>query len=133
DEMNINPDNPTVKIAWDAADGAKQYNIYRKTSGSMQPEKIGDSTEPAFIDENAEVGLIYEYTVTTVDPAGKESVPSLPIEVEMIDSSIPVPNVPENIQEVSVNKNEITISWDSVDGATVYNVYRATKEDGEYT
>lgn len=132
DEKKLDPQSPSVKISWDAADDAELYRIYRKVVGANEAEKIAETDEASFTDTKVALGVVYEYTVTMVDQTGRETVPSLPLEVDMVDSAQAVPDAPKNLKEVSVHKNDITIAWEGVEGASSYNVYRATKEDGEF-
>ncbi|CAM4158208.1 rhamnogalacturonan lyase family protein [Lederbergia lenta] len=132
DEKNVDPTSPSVKISWDAADDAKHYRVYRKVVGSNEAEQIAETSDPTFTDTKVGVGVVYEYTVTMVNQNGKETVHSLPLVVEMVDSEQTVLDAPENLKELSVHKNDVTITWDAVEGALSYNVYRATKADGEF-
>ncbi|WP_186579653.1 rhamnogalacturonan lyase family protein [Aquibacillus kalidii] len=133
DDQSFDQDNASASLSWQGAEGAAKYNVYRKTKGSDQVELIDTTTETSYTDTTVEVGLEYEYTVSTIDNIGTETVPSLPLEVKMIDDSQPLPDAPENLTLGDVNKNDITLSWDAVDTAVSYNVYRSEKEDGTYT
>lgn len=132
DQVNIDPENPSVQLSWKAVDDAVKYNIYRKVAGTNNSELIDSTTTNSYIDTSVDVGMEYEYTATTVDRANVETVPSMPLTVSMIDSSVPVPSAPKNLKLGEVNKNDISFSWDKTEGAKTYNVYRATKKDGEY-
>jgi len=65
------------------------------------------------------------------EPSGKESGPSLP--VAPIGPSLPsLPAMPTGLEEITHTENTITISWNSVIGATGYNIYAGTTA-GELT
>ncbi|MBM7602917.1 fibronectin type 3 domain-containing protein/lysophospholipase L1-like esterase [Metabacillus crassostreae] len=132
EEKVINATNSSLTLSWKAVDDAVKYNVYRKIAGANSSELIGSSTTNSFTDTSVDVGMDYEYTATTIDSVKVETVPSLPLEVTMIDDSKPIPNAPENLQVGKVNKNDLTISWDKVEEAITYNVYRAKKKDGKF-
>ncbi|WP_117170023.1 OmpL47-type beta-barrel domain-containing protein [Paraliobacillus sediminis] len=131
DDQSFESDNAYATISWDAAGGATSYNVYRKVAGTSTTELLDATTEPTFTDNSVVLGIEYEYTVTTIDNVGTETVPSLPLTVSMIDSNQEVPVAPENLKLDSVNKNDLTISWDTVENVSSYNIYRADAEDGE--
>ncbi|WP_412964776.1 fibronectin type III domain-containing protein [Metabacillus niabensis] len=132
EEKIVSTSKPSVTLSWKAVDDAASYNIYRNVAGSTNVEKVGSSTTNSFKDETVDIGMNYQYTVTTVDSANVETVPSLPLDVAMIDENVKVPNPPQNLKVGKVNKNDLTIKWDKVKDATSYNVYRAKSKDGEY-
>lgn len=132
EEKIVSTSKPSVTLSWKAVDDAASYNIYRNVAGSTNVEKVGSSTTNSFKDETVDIGMNYQYTVTTVDSANVETVPSLPLDVAMIDENVQVPNPPHNLKVGKVNKNDLTIKWDKVKDATSYNVYRAKSKDGEY-
>ncbi|WP_190238710.1 rhamnogalacturonan lyase family protein [Salipaludibacillus neizhouensis] len=131
--QSLDTDNPSVTLAWKGTDAAASYNIYRKTSESTEVELIDSSVEAGYTDSSVDVGLSYEYTITAVDKLGVETVPSLPLTVEMVDASQPKPEAPVNLEIGEVNKNDLTFKWDAVEGAGLYNIYRAEEADGTYT
>jgi fibronectin type 3 domain-containing protein len=132
DELSLDAEQPFAAISWASVEEAAKYNIYRKVAGAGDYSLVGSSTTPSYKDETSDVGMEYEYVVTTVDHANVETVPSMPLKVVMIDKSLPVPAVPTNLKVGDVNKNDLTFSWNQVDGAITYNVYRSKKENGTY-
>ncbi|WP_316246812.1 rhamnogalacturonan lyase family protein [Paenibacillus ihumii] len=134
DELELASDPAVAKLSWkpSAADAAK-YRVYRQTEGAAHPELLGETTDTFFADTAADVGLSYVYSVTSIDHGGFESVPSNGLAVTMIDPSQPLAPVPTSLVVQAIQKNDVTLAWDDVEGARFYNVYRAAKEDGEYT
>jgi hypothetical protein len=57
------------------------YRVYREAPGGP-PEKIAEvgSTRAAWLDETAERGVVYRYTVSVLDQAGNESERAEPVE-----------------------------------------------------
>lgn len=132
EEVKIDPENPSVSLSWKAVEDAAKYNIYRKVAGTSNVELIDTSATNSYKDTSIDVGMDYEYTITTIDRANVETVPSMPLAVSMIDPSVSVPNEPVNLKLGNVNKNDLTFSWDKTEGAKTYNVYRSEKKDGTY-
>jgi hypothetical protein len=71
-----------VDLTWfppiSSADPVAGYNVYRSPSGSSTYQRLNSSavTATMFTDITIESGSSYDYTVTSVDAAGAESVPS---------------------------------------------------------
>src|SRR5699024_9659414 len=128
DEKNMDGESPSVKISWEDADDAKAYKVYRKVAGASTTEQIGEVEEAQFTDTDVVVGNSYEYTITKINQAKEESIQSMPLAVQMLDENVDLPSAPKNVREVSVEKNELSIEWDGVKGATSYHVYRKAKE-----
>lgn len=132
DEKSLDAENPFVTLSWKVVDDAAKYNVYRKVAGTSEYTLVGSSTTTTYIDNTVDVGMEYQYVTTTIDNANVETDPSLPLKVVMIDPSQPVPAVPDNLKVEEVNKKDLTFSWEQVEGAITYNVYRSKKENGTY-
>jgi Abnormal spindle-like microcephaly-assoc'd, ASPM-SPD-2-Hydin len=75
-----------VDLSWNAPDGSSDpvagYNIYRSTgSGSAQLMNASIDPQTAYVDSAVVSGFTYNYTVTSVDNNGVESVPSNQVSV----------------------------------------------------
>ncbi|MDL4843029.1 rhamnogalacturonan lyase family protein [Aquibacillus rhizosphaerae] len=132
DNQSFETSNVSATISWDEADGGDSYKIYRQIKGSDKTEQIGTTSDTTYTDTFVSVGLEYEYSVTTMDNIGTETVPSVPLTVKMIDDEQSVPDAPENLTLGAVNKNDLTLNWNETETAISYNIYRAEKQDGEY-
>jgi hypothetical protein len=79
-----------VELSWIAPtspdDPIAGYNLYRAPGGSsnFQCLDLLNNTQTAYVDSAVQSGLSYDYTVTSVDGSGNESVPS-----DMITVAIP--------------------------------------------
>ena len=60
------------------------YRVYRAAPGGP-PEKVAEveSSRAAWLDETAERGVVYRYTVTAFDQAGNESERAEPVEASL--------------------------------------------------
>ncbi|MBT2700931.1 fibronectin type III domain-containing protein [Bacillus sp. ISL-40] len=132
DDKSLNAENPYVTLSWKPVEDAVKYNVYRKVAGTSDFILVGSSKTTSYTDSTVDVGMEYQYVATTVDNTDVETDPSLPLKVVMVDPSKPVPAKPGNLQVGEVNKNDLTISWDQVEGAITYNVYRSKKANGTF-
>jgi hypothetical protein len=74
-----------LEFSWSISDApdAAGYNIYRSEDAAKPGERLNRELlpTPAFRDMSAVPGRTYSYTVTAVDRAGNESLPSAPVSV----------------------------------------------------
>lgn len=133
ESKDLASDPVSATISWNAVDGAASYRLYRQETGTATPVLVGETTGTTLRDTGGDLGVEYAYTVTAVDPTEVESVRSAPLTVAMVDPSVPKAATPDGLTLRSARKNDITFSWNAVDGARRYNVYRATKAGGPYT
>ncbi len=73
-------------------------------------------------------GTTYNFSITTVDTSGNESVQSSSVSV----TPNPALSVPTNLT-ASAGDTQVSLSWSAVSGATGYNVKRSTTTGGPYT
>ncbi|WP_306739667.1 fibronectin type III domain-containing protein [Arthrobacter sp. B0490] len=130
-DLTIDGTGVAVSLAWQAADGAAGYRVYRTATGSPERIAVGDTTVPVLTDTTADVGLEYTYTVVALTAGGTESVASDPLVLTTVDPDVALAAVPTGLSLGAVNKNDVTIGWTPSDGALFYQVYRAEpKPDG---
>ncbi|MFC4616667.1 GDSL-type esterase/lipase family protein [Cellulomonas algicola] len=132
DGVSIDGAAVSVALSWTGTDDSAGYRVYRQASGAAAPVAIGETTDPAFVDTAADVGLAYRYHVVALDPSGAESVPTDVLDVTTVDPSVPVAGVPFPVTLGAVNKNDVTVRWSPVDGALFYQVYRSESVSGPY-
>ncbi|WP_327586750.1 GDSL-type esterase/lipase family protein [Nonomuraea sp. NBC_00507] len=122
----------SVPLSWTATDGAAGYRIFRAEEGDVKPTLLGKVTETSYTDKTAQIGSRYDYTVTALDPAGDESVPSAAVKVATVDSSVTPPAAPQAPRLGQVEKNSVELRWSGVEGALLYRVQRAELAEGPY-
>ena len=101
-----------VNLTWDAVADATSYNVYR--DGSL----IASPTTNAFTDTTLADGT-YLYEVSAVDDAG-ESTSKASVSATVNNEP---PTAPTNLT-ASANADNVNLTWNTVDDATSYNVYR---------
>ncbi|NIK23644.1 fibronectin type III domain-containing protein [Paenibacillus lupini] len=132
DELQLATDPVEAQLSWTAADSAATYRIYRKSADASNAELLGEAAGTTFRDTTGDVGQQYVYTVTAVDSAGFESVASNELTISTIDPSVPLAPVPQDLSVATISKNSVTIAWTGSSKARAYNVYRASKANGEF-
>ncbi|MFC8598711.1 fibronectin type III domain-containing protein [Isoptericola sp. NPDC057191] len=125
DDVQVDGTDVAVSLSWEAAKDAAGYRVYRQAEGADAPEALGEPTGASFVDTTADVGLTYTYTVVALDAAGTESVPSNAVELVTVDPDVAKAAVPTGLAVGDVAKHSVALSWDEVDGALFYQVYRA--------
>ena len=115
-----------VKLTWNAVSGAKEYKVYRATSKNGTYKLMKTTTSTSYINTSAVAGKTYYYKVTAVDANGKTSAFS-EIKTRTCDLARPA-----NVKISVTSKGNPKVTWNKVDGATKYQVYRATSKTGTY-
>ncbi len=113
--------NMKIDLAWDMADGAASYNIYRVENGISK--QIGNTKECHYSDFGVEMLGDYTYYVKAVGSTGMESAASEAIEVELRDEKITLPSTPQNAAITNITEELTTLSWEPVEGAVQYRIY----------
>lgn len=128
-------ETPSVVLAWMPVEGAASYNIYRKSDTDadfIKIDNVSSAGETKYYEQNITLGSSYEYKVTALTADGYESAPTNVEKVVMLDPTAPIPAAPINLRVSAISKNSVTVNWEAVPGAVVYNVYRAKNENGTY-
>ena len=122
----------SVRITWQPVEGADLYQVYRATAEDGEYQPIGDTDSTTYYDEPREdhpllLGTLYWYRVQACNAAGCSELsqpvagyagyPPAPTAVQASDGAYP---------------DRIVINWDPVPGATGYQVFRDTAENGTY-
>jgi fibronectin type 3 domain-containing protein len=111
--VTASPSNATVMLNWNAVTGATSYNVYRNGASVATPSGA------SFPDSHLVNGIAYSYVVFAVGSGGT-GVGSLPVSATPSGSA---PVAPLGLTTVAGN-TFVTLSWNVVNTATGYNVYR---------
>ncbi|MBR3784843.1 MAG: hypothetical protein IKJ77_00330 [Firmicutes bacterium] len=122
------PSTGKPKITWTEAKGADKYFIYRSRKADSGFVYRGSSSTAEYIDANAETGTSYYYKVVAAD-TGNQHANSEPSDVCGTVCVLPAPVVTAGSEE---GTGRVKLTWEPVEGALRYVIYRATSEDGEY-
>jgi len=123
--------DPNVELAWDAVPGSTGYVVYRGESVESLT-RIGETSEPGFVDETVNLGFTYTYAVTSITESGVESAHSQPTTVTVRDESRQPPATPAGFALDQATTGSVTLRWRAVTGAVAYYVQRATTPEGPF-
>lgn len=117
----------SVELKWDAVENATEYRIYRSINGA-------DYTLVKVVSENgtANYGLNFEnaygYKIAAVNGIGASGVKGDYSEEVLISGILAAP---ENVKAVLQSDGSVKLTWDAVEGATEYRLYRKVN-NGDY-
>ena len=129
------PSAPVVKIGnsatsgkpiltWNAVSGATSYKVYRATSQKGTYSLLGTVTATSYTNTGAKAGTTYYYKVKAVNSAG-ESAYSNTVSGQATVTTLTMRH--------SATSGKPMLTWNAVDGAASYKVYRATAKNGAYS
>jgi len=120
----------TITIHWDSVNGASSYNIYRSTGNTSNFTKLNSAalTSTSYNDNYLTSSTTYYYRVAAIDSEGVEGNRST-----IVNATTDGLPPPVNVSARALSASSIIISWDSLSGASSYNIYRAETETGNYT
>lgn len=117
-KCNENTGKPV--LSWKAVDGASKYYIYRSTDGGKTYKYWDSTSKTSYTNSGAEAGKTYYYKVKAV--CGKSSYGN---SAQSLAKSI-VCDCAKPVLSITAVKGKPKLSWNAVDGATKYWVYRST-------
>lgn len=115
----------SIKLTWNKVSGAQKYEIYRSTKKSSGYKKIKTTKSRSYTNKNLTSGTTYYYKIKAVRSKYKSDYSDRV-------SCKAVPPATSSFTAVSVNYNQIKLTWKKVTGATKFVIYRSTKEKSGY-
>ena len=115
-----------ITIQWEAVEGASGYQVYRATSKSGSYTCLGTTSKTTYNNTSGTAGKTYYYKVRAI--CDNENATGAFSEVKSRMRDLPQPEV-----SIALSSGKPKLSWDTVDGAVSYQVYRATSKTGSYT
>ena len=108
-------------LTWMAVEGADSYLIYRKGESEADYALAGESSTPAYVDQQVNLGQAsYTYKIAAVNEMG-ETEPSEAIEIAM-----PVPGAPSDLFVGLSGESFVGLIWTDGGGAQEVRIYRET-------
>ena len=121
----------SIVLSWDKVSDANGYEIFRATSENGKYIKVKTITNNDTITNTStglQDGTSYYYKIK----AYKETDGKKEYIKQASLKAVTNPVKPINLKAVNSTKNSIQISWDKVDRATGYEVFRSTSENSNY-
>ncbi len=137
------PDTPTnvkavatstshISVSWDKVGGASGYQVWRGTSATGSFTALGSYTDTSKVSIGLKDGTTYYYKVRAYTLLnGKKVFGDFSKVVSA--TTYAKPAVPSNVKAAPSSKTHITVSWNKVNGATGYQVWRGTSASGPFT
>lgn len=122
------PSSGKIRLTWTAVDGATAYEIYRSSSKEGSYQRIYSTSSTRFTNTSVAAGKTFYYKLKAIhsDP-GANSALSSP---KYRTCDLPQPVI--KLSNVA-STGKIKISWEPIDSAVKYEVYRSTSKNGTYT
>ncbi|TVY07105.1 S-layer homology domain-containing protein [Paenibacillus cremeus] len=126
------PGNTTANLTWSTVTGATYYNLKRSTTAGGSYTTVGTVTPSAsvssvtYTDTLLTNGITYYYIVTAGNRV-EESTNSAEVNVKPF-TALPAPTG----LKATASLAQVSLVWDSVAGATGYNVLRSTTPQSGY-
>ena len=113
-------------LTWAAANGANGYAVYRSESADGEFVKVASVSTTKYTDTAAENGKTYYYYVIAVKNDAAYGLRS-----DVVSTTVEL-TVVEPVVGARQADGKPTLHWNKLQNAVSYQVYRATKENGEY-
>ncbi|MBR3785106.1 MAG: SH3 domain-containing protein [Firmicutes bacterium] len=117
------------QLTWEPVEGAAKYQIYRSTTKNGTYIRMWTQTGNTYTNTKAETGKMYYYKVKAIS-AVKSSANSAFSLYRSRTCDLPRPVVKIKLRD-SDGKPQLT--WDEIDGAKQYKVYRSKTKNGTYS
>lgn len=115
-------------LTWDAVNGASGYEIHRADAGDDVFVHLGDTETASFTDTTAEPGEVYSYKLVAISGNAGMMNSMLSAETSAVcDLAKPVVSI-DNDSETG----KPVVSWENVEGAAGYDIYRSVSESSGY-
>ena len=114
------------KVTFGEVSGAQKYYIVRSTDRNGTYSKLATITGTSYIDTTAKAGTNYYYKVKALHSKDAADSAYSEIDNRVCDLAKPVVSI-------KLSGGDPRITWDKIDGAQKYYIYRATSKSGEYT
>ena len=111
-------------LTWNAVSSATSYKVYRATSQNGTYSLLGTVTATSYTNTGAKAGTTYYYKVKAVNSAGESAYSNV------VSGRATVTTLTMGHSSTS---GKPMLTWNAVDGAASYRVYRATAKNGAYS
>ena len=115
-----------IRLTWNKVDGAVKYQVYRADSAEGPFSLKYTATGTGYTNTGAKAGQTFWYYVVAVSETGNTAASNTVSRTCTLAA-------PEITTSNVASSGKIRVTWDKVDGAVKYEVYRASSKNGEYS
>ena len=112
----------TITLTWDASEGATAYDVYRKAYDSEEFKLYKTVADTTLAVSGGMTGKEYAFYVVAKNEVGEAEVSEIVTQATTLHGEVAL-----NIEQVSTST--FKLSWNKIDGATRYIVYRKRNDD----
>lgn len=121
-----------VTVTWSASENAKYYQL--AVNGTVVQDNLTDLTADVEVKSGDKLTVIAVNVETASATTSRKTATSAEVPYIAADPDAPEPDtslkqVTGLVYTLSENCTELILTWNEVDGADTYNVYRQTKQD----
>lgn len=127
-EITVSNDSATGKVvvSWKSVSGAASYKVCRSDSKDGKYEALKTVTGTSYTNTTAEAGKKYYYKVVAVASNSEANSAYSTYKARTCDLAAPVVSI------ALTSSGKPALTWDAIDGAVSYKVYRSTSKNGTY-
>lgn len=115
-----------IKLTWNAIDKAASYKVYRSTSKTGTYSLIKSTEGTSFTNTSATAGKTYYYKIRAISSNTSANSAYSKLKYRACDLERPVVEIKLN------SKGAPRLTWDAIDGAVKYEIYRSTNKSSGY-
>jgi fibronectin type 3 domain-containing protein len=121
----------SIYITWNSVSGAIYYKVYRAASSSGTYSVVSSNNyDTYYTDSGLNPNTTYYYKVSALNSSWIESSQSNYVSATTSSGSL---SAPSGVTATAQSSSSISVSWNSVPGASYYKVYRAASSSGTYS
>ena len=123
----------SIKLTWKQNANSTKYKIYRTTNSNgtnyVEVKEITDVATVNWINNDLTPNTTYYYKITALNDIGESDFSA---EASAKTDPLP-PSTPTGVTVTAITTTTVRITWNTVENATKYTVYRSNTENGVYT
>jgi len=124
----------SIYIGWNAVAGASGYQVYRSTSSTGVYSLISTTSSTGYTNTGLTPNRTYYYKVGSYRVVGSvKQYSALPHAISANPAPVLAPALPLNLKAINTSSSSIRLSWSKVEGASGYELFKATSINGAYS
>lgn len=120
----------SINVSWSGVTGTSKYEVYRASSSAGLYSLVSTTTATSYNNTGLTTNSNYYYKVRSYRMLGTVKVYS---GFSSVISIKPVPSAATNVKAIRTSSKSIKLTWNTVSGASGYEVFRATSSNGTYS